>query len=483
MVYETKMGLLASKDRSEPRTPTGEKNDSMLVTDEKSIDLDVTDTSNSPIGGNEMSDVVDDTPQSSCTEETFLANKQTVDENQHTEKPADVSLLSPCEVTVANTLASDINDSHEIVAVEVLPEKRKRRAVDRGSFIQFSQEKKARQPKSKKPKQVDAEAEFETAWICVECKEAECMMQPEATQLLVCDGLCRRLFHYPCAGLEKLPLESETFTCGDCRKQSHPCAICSNYGVDNEDVFKCSKDNCGLFFHESCLTMRNVDIEIVVGPKSDHKAADSGEANECWQRIFVCPAHSCWTCTQTDLKEQEAEKEESPSYVENNKGKRNKKGRGKRKAKVGVFECKNERFLTVCCEMRERRTTFHNMNSHIFPRSDASSVPFRTIFLAFHPLHASTSSRLFVIYTLLFVNFQNWIQNLHCKLKSSRLLIESWTSLPNVMYDELPPRDQRAKTYFFQTFRVSERQNERRNIWRKYLTYLRKSCASACRAI
>lgn len=479
---------MTSKNITEPRTPSGDKTDAMLVTDDKSFAGEVTEISSSPIVGNEISDVADDTPQSACTEESFQENKQTVaDENQQTEKvAADVSLsLSPsCEVPDAYPLANDTNNFHEIAAVEVLPEKRKRRAVDRGLFVQSSKEKKPRKNiKSKKSKQVDAEAEFETAWICVECKEAECMMQPEATQLLVCDGLCRRLFHYPCAGLEKLPSESETFICGDCRKQSHPCAICSNYGVDNEDVFKCSKDVCGLFFHESCLTMRNVDIEIVVGAKHNQKAAATGDANECWQRIFVCPAHSCWTCTQTDLKEQETEKEEAAYDMENTKGKRNKKGRGKRKAKVGVFECKNERFLTVGNEMWGHRSTFDNLNSRNFPHSDASSVPSRIIFLVFHPLHASTSSRHFVIYTLLFANFQNLIQNRPCRRRSNRPLTENWTFLPSETCDELALRDRRGKICFSLILRGSERQNERRNFWRKYLTCQPKTYSSACHAI
>ena len=210
--------------------------------------------------------------------------------------------------------------------------KRKRKPVDRGLYVETSQCKKT-VPRKPKKKQADAETEFETVWICVECKEAECMMKPEATELLICDGLCRRLFHYPCAGLERLPTEEEEFICEDCRNRKHTCAICSNYGTDNEDVFKCMKNNCGLFFHESCLSMQNVDVE---------RSTEDGN-EESGRPRFICPAHSCWTCTQIDLKERE--KESNKKSVDSSKAKR---GRGKKKAKSSAsssFEMKTERFM------------------------------------------------------------------------------------------------------------------------------------------
>lgn len=238
------------------------------------------------------------------------------------------------------------------VASDEAPSKRKRRAVDRGMYVVQETVKKTRTQKPKKKKQVDTEAEFETAWICVECKEAECMMQPEATELLVCDGLCRRLFHYPCAGLERLPTEDEAFMCEDCKKRIHQCAICSNYGMDEEDVFKCSKDDCGLFFHESCLAMQNVEIEIVEDNvvSSTKKGLDDTEhgdtSSASTSRYFVCPAHNCWTCTQIELKEREKETDNDGANKSSTKKKKN--VRGKKKARLpGAFESKNERFMTV----------------------------------------------------------------------------------------------------------------------------------------
>ena len=41
------------------------------------------------------------------------------------------------------------------------------------------------------------------------------MMKTDAEQLLICEGTCRRLFHYPCAGLSQLPDQDEKYICKD----------------------------------------------------------------------------------------------------------------------------------------------------------------------------------------------------------------------------------------------------------------------------
>ena len=229
--------------------------------------------------------------------------------------------------------------------------KRTRRSVERTGIYVQSKPKKQRTAKKTK----EAEGEFDTVWICVECKEAECMMEPAATELLICDSSCRRLFHYPCAGLDKLPSEDEKFICTDCKNQQHTCSICSNYGKDDEDVFKCRKNNCGLFFHESCLAMQNIEVEVVPDEEIKKNADNStshGDAAACVvsRRRFVCPAHSCWTCTQADLKEQE-KSSKAASSVET-KAKSNGKGKKKAFKLPGAFESKTEKFMTVSLSPR-----------------------------------------------------------------------------------------------------------------------------------
>jgi hypothetical protein len=156
------------------------------------------------------------------------------------------------------------------------------------------------------------------SWICVECKEAECMIQPESAEFLICDGKCNRIFHYPCAGLNELPPSDQDWICKDCTNQRHQCALCQEYGMDDEDVFLCSKLGCGLFFHESCLSMQNVDILSRVpkeGGVGGGCVVGGGEPMDAPSMIpvFTCPAHSCWTCTQAIVEEEEGEEEASSS--------------------------------------------------------------------------------------------------------------------------------------------------------------------------
>lgn len=203
---------------------------------------------------------------------------------------------------------------------------------------------KRRQPKKEK----GAEEELDMAWICAECREAECLMYPEADELLVCEGPCARVFHYPCAGLLKMPAKDETYTCKDCTEKRHACSICKEYGIDGKDVYKCSKQRCGLYFHESCLSMQNVDISFI--PISSASASASPIStlepptpSERLKPIFTCPAHNCWTCTQLELKQEE--EDEAKEAASQKSG----KSRGKKNSKSlpGFFSSKKESTLVV----------------------------------------------------------------------------------------------------------------------------------------
>lgn len=225
-------------------------------------------------------------------------------------------------------------------------------------------------PKSnrKRQKKVETtEEEFQTAWICCECNEAECLMVPDADQLLICEGSCRRLFHYPCAGLARLPAERESYVCQDCRTGRHVCALCQNYGVDEEDVFVCSAPKCGLYYHEACLQLRDVEVTLVpyggdiaaasttaaatvinsahaddnqTGVLEDKKSPatttddDEGmkptEDRSTFRREFKCPAHCCWTCTQKDMVEKEKQQAAAAAAAASTN---NKKKRGRKKTK------------------------------------------------------------------------------------------------------------------------------------------------------
>lgn len=160
--------------------------------------------------------------------------------------------------------------------------------------------------KKKDKKEMDPEEEFETVWICSECKEAECFINPSAHMLLICEGPCRRLFHYPCVGLLELPGEEEAWFCPDCSSNKHRCSMCQEYGEDNVDVFLCSRKSCGLFFHEACLAMQNVEVVTAAAAQQANASKHMGSAKDDRSDVgtdnasasttlnFSCPAHYCW---------------------------------------------------------------------------------------------------------------------------------------------------------------------------------------------
>jgi hypothetical protein len=197
-------------------------------------------------------------------------------------------------------------------------------------------------PKPKK-KASTAEEEFDTVWICVECKEAECMLQTDADELLICEGPCARGFHFPCAGLSQLPEVHEPWICKDCSQRQHACSLCQEYGKDGEDVFKCQKDNCGLFFHEACLSMHQVEIQQIRQQPTQAKETDV-EADDKYTPVFTCPSHWCWTCTQVPPKQSNEETTTNPPK------KKGKKGKKKLSPLEQAFKSKTESrlFVSLC---------------------------------------------------------------------------------------------------------------------------------------
>lgn len=178
-------------------------------------------------------------------------------------------------------------------------------------------------PAAKKKKTVDA---IDLIWICTECNEAECDADREA-DLMICEGKCNRPFHYPCANLSSPPSSEQEWICDDCQKERHRCAFCEEYGTDNDEVFCCDKEDCGLFFHESCLSMQNVEIHYVDENTSDKRDQDvvDAEAAIVGKAHFVCPAHSCWACTEDYVPPEDDGEEEKTTTSQKKKGKGRKK--------------------------------------------------------------------------------------------------------------------------------------------------------------
>jgi hypothetical protein len=216
-------------------------------------------------------------------------------------------------------------------------------------------EEKKSPSKSKNNSNNDGE---DMSWICGECKEAECLMQPSATEFLICDGKCRRVFHYPCAGFAQVPEGDDEWICKDCASGRHQCAICHEYGQDDEDVFLCNIEKCGSFFHESCLVLQGVEVtyEAVKKPSSYNNSSGASDENELEEAaeavtvpLFTCPAHSCWSCTQNDMIKKEKEQDKAKL-----KGAGGKKKKRKKKT-VSIFAPKPERrlYVSISAKLKE----------------------------------------------------------------------------------------------------------------------------------
>jgi hypothetical protein len=219
------------------------------------------------------------------------------------------SAASPLEIPTSKDFAESsgipLQQKSVIADIETKPTRRKRRAAP-PETVETSKNKRSN--KKAKPQPKSEEIEFELSWICSECKEAECAVDPSAEQLLICEGKCHRLFHFPCAGLAKLPTSDEPWLCSDCQESRHCCILCHEYGTDDDDVFCCERDRCGLYFHESCLTMSNIDY-IVIGSDDDDEPTDDAatKASVAKRLSFSCPAHWCWTCKQSMIEDGEDE--------------------------------------------------------------------------------------------------------------------------------------------------------------------------------
>ena len=230
----------------------------------------------------------------------------------------------------------------------------------------------------------DEDKDLAFIWICTECREAECLADPDSP-LLVCEGPCQRPFHYPCAGLNAVPPEDEAWICNDCQQNRHQCAVCNEYGADDDDVFKCDRASCGLYFHENCLAMYdNVEMTIVertvetteVDPATGREVV-TGTQVVCRPK-FKCPAHTCWVCsggmppdpnaatnTTAAAGDAAAADGSGEACCKGAKKKGGKKGKKRKKVKVdnAFGEKKEQLFVSAGCAsffMRSRTLEFYS---------------------------------------------------------------------------------------------------------------------------
>ena len=151
-----------------------------------------------------------------------------------------------------------------------------------------------------KKKKTKKQCEDCPALICVECTEAECSDDP-LSPLIQCSGECLRSFHYPCAGLDSIPNRDNKWICLDCTNKRHKCAICKEYGDDKKEVFPCSQDDCGLFYHMNCLATFGIEADIIEDLDFIDDIAEFKESPHLDHELtFKCPAHDCMVCNEGD---------------------------------------------------------------------------------------------------------------------------------------------------------------------------------------
>ena len=272
----------------------------------------------------------------------------------------------------------------------------------------------SREPKTAIKKKNSRQNILDFSWICTECNEAECDADPEAV-LIICEGGCNRPFHYPCANLSSAPSSDEDWVCEDCQKGRHRCALCEEYGTDGEEVFCCDKGDCGLFFHESCLSMQNVEIQV-----SEKRISSSPEGIGLDDDLvvvsmphFVCPAHTCWTCTEDYVPSEDDDGEETTAKKKKTKGRKKKKSRAS-----NSFAQKRGTNLFVSCFMKcDLLSPQPCLILHVLwnRRSVACTVPSLITLRVSLRWLASMNLLYFAMSMLARTNYQISILNLRCR--------------------------------------------------------------------
>ncbi|KAG7388626.1 hypothetical protein PHYPSEUDO_012117 [Phytophthora pseudosyringae] len=114
--------------------------------------------------------------------------------------------------------------------------------------------------------------------------------------LLHCGGSCARAAHQHCVDQLQAPAEGEplsvaerkqaadSWQCAQCLRGLHRCQRCGFLGHEANGMRKCSVLDCGFHFHEHC--------------------APDAEEDETAHASFVCPRHTCATCSgrETDMR-------------------------------------------------------------------------------------------------------------------------------------------------------------------------------------
>lgn len=87
-------------------------------------------------------------------------------------------------------------------------------------------------------------------WICTICSQ---LKSSDGTDLLLCDGGCKRSFHTGCLGVSSVFPEGD-WICDQCINNTHSCFICNEENSVENPVKKCQSKKCGKYYHRRCVT-------------------------------------------------------------------------------------------------------------------------------------------------------------------------------------------------------------------------------------
>ncbi|KAK9057202.1 hypothetical protein SSX86_024569 [Deinandra increscens subsp. villosa] len=131
-----------------------------------------------------------------------------------------------------------------------------------------------------------------------------CAICDNGGDLTCCEGKCFRAFHATVksarsakSSCKSLGLQSEEvkgsqpFVCLNCSHEQHQCFACGKLGSSNKsfaEVFCCSSETCGHFYHPDCVA-KLLEDESDTEARNLEEKIGSGEP-------FICPAHRCHKC-------------------------------------------------------------------------------------------------------------------------------------------------------------------------------------------
>ncbi|KAH9262882.1 hypothetical protein BASA82_000099, partial [Batrachochytrium salamandrivorans] len=104
--------------------------------------------------------------------------------------------------------------------------------------------------------------------------------------LMGCTGTCKRAFHPECYRAGSSNFEQ----CDECRTHKHKCLLCKQVITgEEEEAEKCSRQDCGKYYHMACLKDQQVVDKRLVNWNPPKKA-----------EVFHCPSHRCAKCFKGD---------------------------------------------------------------------------------------------------------------------------------------------------------------------------------------